>query len=174
MEIVAWQYRWLNPSGSRQPESMLKWQLCESKYPGQSVEDRVKDLLSYETDGKPQYEVRPLFAMPHQDVNAPSVKFHETIDSLRDLARDLKGNVADWVIEDLGMHITSLSKGHPNHNMMDVGNKMAEKLVLIADGQFEDGYVDQGKELMRLADRWEKAQKDAEETANSEKDRPTH
>lgn len=63
-EPVMWQYRWLNPSNEKHPESMMKWEPCEPKYAGQTLEKRIEELLSYESDGKPQYEVRALYASP--------------------------------------------------------------------------------------------------------------
>lgn len=62
MKPVAWQYRWLNPSGLEVSTDMLEWKPCVVKYAGQSLENRIKDLQSYELDGKPMYEVRVLYA----------------------------------------------------------------------------------------------------------------
>lgn len=62
MKPVAWQYRWLNPSGSEVSADMLEWKPCVEKYAGQSLENRIKELRSYDMDGKPMYEVRALYA----------------------------------------------------------------------------------------------------------------
>jgi hypothetical protein len=59
---VAWQYRWLNPSNSAVHPEMLEWKPCVPKYAGQDLEGRIKELRSYEIDGKPLYEVRALYS----------------------------------------------------------------------------------------------------------------
>lgn len=60
---ILWQYRWLNPSGGQQPQWMLQWKPVVPAA-GQSMDSRIEEVLSYETDGKKQYEVRALYLDP--------------------------------------------------------------------------------------------------------------
>lgn len=70
-ENLLYQYRWLNPSGEPQPQSMLGWEPLLPR-PGQTMEGRVEEVLSYESDGKPQYAVRVLYASAREHLMALS------------------------------------------------------------------------------------------------------
>lgn len=60
-----YQYRWLNPNGGEQPEAVLAWQTVVPNNPHiGTVQDKVDELLAYTYDGKPVYQVRPLYAGP--------------------------------------------------------------------------------------------------------------
>lgn len=70
---VAWQYRWTNPMGERVHPKATEWQMLDGMAPGQSVENKIEELLSYVSDnGVHQYEVRPLYAGPTLEARIPS------------------------------------------------------------------------------------------------------
>ena len=62
-EPVAYQYRWTNPSGDSQPESMLEWKEVIPAW-NQTVQQKVQELESYRYAGKPTYETRAIYAAP--------------------------------------------------------------------------------------------------------------
>lgn len=63
-EPVLWQWRWTNPGGyENQPDEMLAWKLLDPS-PGQTVQQRIDELLAYRHKGEPCYEVRALYAAP--------------------------------------------------------------------------------------------------------------
>lgn len=90
VEPVAWQYRWLNPLNENHPESALRWEPCEPKYAGQTLEARIAELRSYEMDGKPQYEVRPLYEVPNSEFASKMKLLQEEVD--RDRKRSNERN----------------------------------------------------------------------------------
>ena len=71
-EPVAWQFRWTNPgvNPNVSPEE-LEWRAVDQPSPFYSLESRLADLREYRFDGKPCYEVRPLYAAPQAAVAEP-------------------------------------------------------------------------------------------------------
>ena len=65
-EPVMYQYRWLNPGDKPdQPESELEWKLVEVRNVyTDTIANRIDELRGYRFNGKPVYEVRPLYAAP--------------------------------------------------------------------------------------------------------------
>ena len=67
---VAWRYRWTNPYNEPNRERDMRWEPVEPKYAGQTMQGRIEELLSYESEGRPQYEVQALYAAPPQQLDA--------------------------------------------------------------------------------------------------------
>lgn len=59
-EPIEYQYRWTNPAGEWQPESMTAWKPVEPNW-NQSVLEKCTELESYRYLTKPTYEVRGLY-----------------------------------------------------------------------------------------------------------------
>ena len=65
--VALWQYRWLNPSKDFGPPSMMEWKEINDMATGQSLKNKIKEILSYNSmDGGPFYEVRALYTHPPQ------------------------------------------------------------------------------------------------------------
>lgn len=63
-EPVMWQHRWLNPAGEPcNPPTRLEWKPVEHPH-WQPLEMKLQELRDYRYNGKPCYEVRPLYATP--------------------------------------------------------------------------------------------------------------
>jgi hypothetical protein len=60
-EVALWQVRWTNPGNDPHRTSECQWEEVNPRH-GQTLEQRLDELRSYRSDGKPCYEVRPLYA----------------------------------------------------------------------------------------------------------------
>lgn len=87
-DIVAWQYRWLNPRDEDHPPSMMEWRSCVPQYAGQTLEERIEELRGYESDGKPQYEVRALFALPQDILEHQYAQMKEWYDDMLRMGKE--------------------------------------------------------------------------------------
>lgn len=63
-EPVAYEYRWVNPAGDTYSK-ISDWERVKPER-NQSIEDRVRELRAYQFNGRPCYEVRPLYAHPQR------------------------------------------------------------------------------------------------------------
>lgn len=63
-ECAGWQFRWTNPGNEpRVDPSDIEWRQVKTRH-CDTIEEEVKLLASYTYNGKPTYEVRPVFAAP--------------------------------------------------------------------------------------------------------------
>jgi hypothetical protein len=61
-DVALWQYRWTNPGDyPNTAPDMLAWKPVEHPH-WQPLEAKLQELRDYRFDGKPCYEVRPLYA----------------------------------------------------------------------------------------------------------------
>ena len=62
---VRWEFRWLNPGGRAEGDGPFgDWGLLEPRSAGQTMQQLIGEMLGYRYEGKPVYEVRPLYAGP--------------------------------------------------------------------------------------------------------------
>ncbi|HEY8877776.1 MAG TPA: hypothetical protein VIN03_09455 [Roseateles sp.] len=67
-EPVAWQVRWTNPGDNPNvSEDETAWKPVDTSLSrGQTMDERLNELRGYRFNGRPSYEVRPLYAAPVQ------------------------------------------------------------------------------------------------------------
>jgi hypothetical protein len=71
---VAWQYRWLDPSGEAVHTSQTVWKPIDGIAAGQSLENKIEELRGYRGQyGQPIYEVRALYAAPPAPVDLSEI-----------------------------------------------------------------------------------------------------
>ncbi len=91
-EPVMWQYRWTNPTGDNQPQSMMEWKPVEPRWNG-TVLEKVQELETYRYGGKPTYEVRALVVAPQPQ--RPPLTDYELTDMWLDAKRYANPTAAD-------------------------------------------------------------------------------
>lgn len=62
-EPVAWQYRWINPSGDPIFANECEWKKVVP-FHAQPIGDRIKEIEAHRYGGQACYEVRGLYARP--------------------------------------------------------------------------------------------------------------
>lgn len=63
MKIVSHQYQWMNPNNKQNPHDYsLEWKTVVTTH-GQTIQNRIDEILAYRFEGKQIYRVRSLYAL---------------------------------------------------------------------------------------------------------------